>query len=71
MSMQKAIDNVYEALVNDNEGINEALVALKEIMESEGEESALFDKPLPINNRVGRKRFEAYAKQFKVKVRFK
>ena len=70
MTIENAIENVYTSLVNDNDGIDEALDALKAALKAEKAKEATFTKPLPINNREGRKRLQSYAKRRGVKIKF-
>ena len=66
----QAIENVYTSLINDNDGIDETLAALKTELKKSGEKHAIFTKPLPINNREGRKRLQSYAKKRGVIIKF-
>ncbi len=72
MTVDQAIEAVYESMFNDNENINERIKDLKKSMNSEGLKKVVFDPTrLVQNNREGRKRLQSYFKKRGVVVEFK
>ncbi len=71
LSLEQAIETIYEALENDNDELNARIKDLKEAMKNEGAKEAAF-KPerLVQGNREGRKRMQSYFKKRGVKVVF-
>ena len=72
MSVETAIEAIYESLTNDNEDIDTKIKDLKDALKDEGQKEALFDPDrLVQNNREGRKRMQSYFKKRGVVVKFK
>tara|TARA_R110001592_G_scaffold3525_16_gene20003 strand:+ start:44988 stop:45215 length:228 start_codon:yes stop_codon:yes gene_type:complete len=71
MNITQAIEAVYEAMSNENEGLNDRISDLKAAIKEEGAKSAVFDPArLVQNNREGRKRMQSYFKKRGVTVVF-
>lgn len=64
-------EDIYTAISSDNEGLDEAITALKAALKEEGTKEALF-KPerLVQNNRQGRQMMKSYFKKRGVIVKF-
>lgn len=72
MSVETAIEAIYESLTNDNEDIDSKIKDLKAALKDAGQKEALFDSErLVQNNREGRKRMQSYFKKRGVTVKFK
>ncbi len=72
MSVDAAIEAIYESLTNDNEDIDARIGDLKAAIKEAGEKEAVFDNArLVQNNREGRKRMQSYFKKRGVVVKFK
>ena len=72
MSIETAIEAIYESMVNDNQDIDLHIKTLKDALTKAGQKEALFDpSKLVQNNREGRKRMQSYFKKRGVKVVFK
>lgn len=64
-------EDIYEAFRNDNEGLDEALAELKEILKEQGTKEATFEThKLVQNNRQGRQMMKSYFKKRGVVVKF-
>ncbi len=71
LSVEQAIEEIYTAMDNDNEDLNERIKDLKTAMADEGKKEATFEaERLVQNNREGRKRMQSYFKKRGVKVDF-
>lgn len=69
--IEQAKEDVYASLINDNQGIDIYIKALKDAMAEDGQKQAVFDpKRLPIQNRSGRKMMQSYFKKRGVTVVF-
>ncbi|MFO0389946.1 MAG: hypothetical protein ACK502_09565 [Alphaproteobacteria bacterium] len=70
-AINKALDDVYASLHNDNEGIDEKILALKIALFAEGKKSFEADPArLPHPNRQGRKMMQSYFKKRGLMVTF-
>jgi indole-3-glycerol phosphate synthase len=71
LTMEQAVEGVYQALDQDNEDIDARIAELKQAMAASGQKEAKF-KPerLAQNNRQGRKVMQAYFKKRGVTVVF-
>ncbi len=70
-AVKKAMEDIHAALDNNNEGLDEKIVALKDALTANGQKSILVDKErLPQNNRQGRKMMQTYFKKRGVVVEF-
>lgn len=68
----KAIEEIYSSLRDDNADLDLHIKNLRDVMRSEKIKDATFDpSQLVQNNREGRKRMQAYFKKRGVKVSFK
>ncbi len=64
-------ENIYEAIRNDNEGLDEALAELKAELKAAGTKEAVFEPTkLVQNNRQGRQMMKSYFKKRGVIVKF-
>lgn len=64
-------DNIYAAIAADNEGLDDAIKALKEELKSQGAKEAVFEPArLVQNNRQGRQMMKSYFKKRGVIVKF-
>lgn len=71
MSVDAAINAIYESLKNDNHEINQCIAALKTAMAAEGKKTVLIDpSKLAQNNRQGRKLMQSYFRQRGVAIDF-
>lgn len=70
-SLAEATDRIYQSLQADNDEIDLHIATLRAVLTREGLKEAVFDPvKLPHNNRVGRKRMQAYFRQRGVVVKF-
>jgi azurin len=70
-ALKEALDAVHTALDNNNVGLDDAIAALKNAIESAGEKTVTMDKTrLPNNSRPGRKMLQTYFKKRGVVVEF-
>lgn len=64
-------EDIYEAMRNDNEGLDEALAELKALLKEQGTKEATFETvKLAMNNRQGRQMMKSYFKKRGVIVKF-
>ncbi|SOE12110.1 hypothetical protein SAMN05877838_0868 [Hoeflea halophila] len=71
LSLDQAIDNIYQSIRNDNEDLDSHIAALKAAMAREGVREAVFEPgKLAQSNRQGRKIMQSYFRQKGVKVSF-
>lgn len=71
LSLNQAIDNIYQSIRNDNEDLDSHIAALKAAMAREGVKEAVFEPgKLAQSNRQGRKIMQSYFRQKGVKVTF-
>ncbi len=71
MKVDEALENVYTAVQNDNDGIDESIAGLKAAMKEAGEKTAEIDcARLLYNNRQGKKLMKSYFKKRGVKIEF-
>ena len=64
-------DAIYESIRNDNEGLDDNIKALKEILKEQGAKEAVFEpEKLVQNNRQGRQMMKSYFKKRGVIVKF-
>jgi len=64
-------ESIYEAIRNDNEGLDEALAELKAELKAQGTKEAVFEPTkLVQNNRQGRQMMKSYFKKRGVIVKF-
>lgn len=69
--LDKIKDDIYEAISNDNEGLMEAIAALKEELKAQGTKEATFERAkLAQNNRQGRQMMKSFFKKRGVIVKF-
>ncbi|MGH1403959.1 MAG: hypothetical protein ACRBDL_06925 [Alphaproteobacteria bacterium] len=72
MTLDDAINAIYDSLHNDNQDLDEHITALKQVMKENKQKEAIFDSTrLVQNNREGRKRMQSYFKKRGIKVTFK
>ena len=70
-AVKKAMEEIHASLDNNNEALDEKIVALKDALVANGQKSILVDKErLPQNNRQGRKMMQTYFKKRGVIVEF-
>ncbi len=70
-ALDKALEDVYTSLSNDNENIDACIAALKEAARSEGiKEVPIKGDRLPVPNREGRLLLKSYFKKRGVAVKF-
>jgi hypothetical protein len=71
-SSAQALENIYAALLADNEGIDERIAELKAALAAEGKKPAVAVDPtrLAQNNRQGRKMMMSYFKKRGLDVSF-
>ncbi len=71
LTVEDAMNRVYDSLQADNEDIDLHIAALKAALKREGVKEAVFDPTkLVQNNRSGRKLMQAYFRQRGVTVKF-
>jgi len=71
LSLNQAIDNIYESIKNDNEELDIHIAALKAAMAREGVKEAVFEPgKLAQSNRQGRKIMQSYFRKKGVTVSF-
>ena len=71
LTLNQAIDNIYESIKNDNEELDVHIAALKAAMAREGVKQAVFEPgKLAQSNRQGRKIMQSYFRQKGVAVSF-
>ena len=71
LTMDQAIEGVYQSLAADNEDIDDRIAELKQAMAAEGRKEARFrPERLAQNNRQGRKVMQAYFKKRGIAVVF-
>lgn len=64
-------DDIYTAIAADNEGLDDAIKALKEELKAQGTKEAVFEPTrLVQNNRQGRQMMKSYFKKRGVVVKF-
>ncbi len=64
-------EDIYTAIHNENEGLLEALAALKEELKAQGTKEAMFEpERLAMNNRQGRQMMKSFFKKRGVIVKF-
>ena len=64
-------EDIYTAIASDNEGLDEAISALKEELKAQGTKEAMFEpEKLVQNNRQGRQMMKSYFKKRGVIVKF-
>ena len=64
-------EDIYEAIRNNNEGLDEAIAALKEELKAQGTKEAEFEpEKLVQNNRQGRQMMKSYFKKRGIIVKF-
>ena len=69
--LEKALENVYRSVQNDNEDIDASIKDLKLAMVTEGKKSVEIDPTrLAYNNRQGKKLMQSYFKKRGVKIEF-
>lgn len=72
LTVEKAIENIYASLHNNNEDIDAHIAALKAALTAAGQKAAVFDPAkLAQGNRQGRKMMESYFAKRGVAVEFK
>lgn len=70
-AVQKALEEIYASLRNNNEGIDEKIVVLKTALDAAGEKRVTVDKTkLAQNDRPGRRLMQSYFKKRGVIVEF-
>lgn len=70
-ALEKALDDIYASLKNDNEGLDERILALKIVLHSQQAKSVEVDPAkLAQPNRQGRKLMQSYFKKRGVVVTF-
>jgi len=71
LTLNQAIDNIYESIKNDNEELDAQIAALKAAMAREGVKEAVFEPgKLAQSNRQGRKIMQSYFRKKGVTVSF-
>lgn len=71
LTLNQAIDNIYESIKNDNEELDSHIAALKAAMAREGVKEAVFETgKLAQSNRQGRKIMQSYFRKKGVTVSF-
>lgn len=69
--LMQALDDIYASLHNDNEDIDQRIIALKIALHQQGKKSVEVDPArLPQPNRQGRKMMQSYFKKRGVTVTF-
>lgn len=69
--LEQIKEDIYEALRNDNEGLDEALAELKIVLKEQGTKEATFETvKLVQNNRQGRQMMKSYFKKRGIVVKF-
>ena len=64
-------ETIYEAMRNENEGLDEALTELKAVLKEQGTKEATFETvKLVQNNRQGRQMMKSYFKKRGIIVKF-
>lgn len=70
-AIKKALEQAHASLNNNNEGLDEAIAALKQALTEAGEKTVTMDQTLlPQNNRQGRKMLQTYFKKRGVQVEY-
>ena len=71
LTLNQAIDNIYESIKNDNEELDTHIAALKAAMVRDGVKEAVFEPgKLAQSNRQGRKIMQSYFRKKGVTVSF-
>ena len=71
LTLNQAIDNIYESIKNDNEELDAQIAALKAAMKRDGVKEAVFEPgKLAQSNRQGRKIMQSYFRKKGVAVSF-
>lgn len=71
MTVQQALENIYNSMANDNEDIDIHIASLREILTAQGTKEVTVDPArLPLNNRQGRKLMQSYFRKRGVDVTF-
>lgn len=71
LTLNQAIDNIYQSIQNDNEELDSHIAALKAAMAREGVKEAVFEPgKLAQSNRQGRKIMQSYFRKKGVTVSF-
>lgn len=71
LTLNQAIDNIYESIKNDNEELDAQIAALKAAMIRDGVKEAVFEPgKLAQSNRQGRKIMQSYFRKKGVAVSF-
>ena len=69
--LAKVKEDIYEAIRNDNEGLEEAITELKNLLKEEGPKEATFEThKLVQNNRQGRQMMKSFFKKRGIVVKF-
>lgn len=70
-ALQNVLEDIYASLKNDNEGLDEHIIALKTAMQAQGETSVEVNPAKLVQpNRQGRKLMQSYFKQRGVAIHF-
>lgn len=70
-TVKEVLENIYQSLRNDNEGIDECIAELKAALKAAGEKEAVIEPAkLAQNNRQGRKMMESYFRKRGVEIVF-
>lgn len=70
-SLDQIKEEIYAALANDNDGLDEHITALKTAMKEQGlKDVAFLSTRLPVPNREGRQLMKSYFKKRGVIVKF-
>lgn len=71
MTLETAMEAIYQSLDNDNEDIDAHIATLKSTLSEAGKKEAVFDPArIPVQNRSGRKMMQSYFAKRGVKVVF-
>jgi hypothetical protein len=69
--LEQIKEAIYESIRNDNEGLDDNIKALKEVLKEQGTKEAMFEPTkLVQNNRQGRQMMKSYFKKRGVVVKF-
>lgn len=71
LTVDQAMENIYESLRNDNDNLDAHIIDLKEALKAAGQKEAIVQpEKLVQNNRAGRKMMQSYFKKRGVSVTF-